>query len=163
MMSTGIAAAATIRIGNQLGRRDIITLRMAGFTCFVMATVFMAFTGVGFIIGKDFLPTFYIDDIEVIKYTSGLLIIAAIFQISDGVQAVGLGVLRGLSDVKVPTLVTFLAFWALAIPIGYYLGIKLLYGAQGIWIGLLIGLTVAGLFHFLRFKALTKRLLKENG
>lgn len=159
MMSTGIAAAATIRIGNQLGRKDIKTLRMAGFTCFAMAAIFMAFSGVGFILGKDYLPTFYIDDMEVISYTSSLLIIAAFFQISDGVQAVGLGVLRGLSDVKVPTIITFLAFWAMAIPIGYLLGIKLEYGAQGVWIGLLIGLTVAGFFHFVRFKTLTKKLL----
>lgn len=162
MMSTGIAAAATIRIGNQLGKKDIKTLRMAGFTCFVMAAIFMAFTGIGFILGKDFLPTFYSDEIDVIKYTSSLLVIAAIFQISDGVQAVGLGVLRGISDVKVPTLITFLAFWAMSIPIGYVLGIKLEYGAQGVWVGLLVGLTVAGLLHFLRFKALTKRLLIES-
>lgn len=162
MMSTGIAAAATIRIGNQLGKKDFITMRMAGFTCFIMAACFMAFSGVGFILGKDFLPTFYIDDPEVISYASSLLIIAAFFQISDGVQAVGLGVLRGIADVKVPTLVTFLAFWVMSIPIGYILGIKLNFGAQGIWIGLLTGLTVAGVLHFVRFKTLTKKFLKEK-
>lgn len=162
MMSTGIAAAATIRIGNQLGRNDIPTLRMAGFTCFLMAACFMAFTGVGFIIGKDILPTIYLDDPKVITYAGSLLIIAAFFQISDGVQAVGLGVLRGLADVKIPTFITFLSFWFIAIPFSYVFGIKLTYGAQGIWVGLLIGLTIAGLLHFFRFKFLTKRLLNSR-
>ena len=83
------------------------------------------------------------------------------FQVSDGVQAVGLGVLRGLSDVKIPTFVTLLAFWVISIPMGYILGIKMNMGAQGIWLGLLTGHTVGAILHFLRFKGLTKRLLVD--
>lgn len=158
MMSTGIAAAATIRIANQLGRKDIPTLRKAGFTCFIMAVVFMGICAIIFIIGKDMLPILYISDPEVITFTASLLVIAAFFQVSDGVQAVGLGVLRGLSDVKIPTFVTLLAFWVISIPMGYILGIKMNMGAQGIWLGLLTGLTVGAILHFLRFKYLTKRL-----
>ncbi len=161
MMSTGIAAAATIRIANQLGRKDILTLRKAGFTCFIMAAVFMGVCAILFISGKDILPALYIADSEVITFTASLLVIAAFFQVSDGVQAVGLGVLRGLSDVKIPTFVTLLAFWVISIPMGYILGIKMNLGAQGIWLGLLTGLTVGAILHFLRFKSLTKRLLAD--
>ncbi|MFY0652186.1 MAG: MATE family efflux transporter [Cyclobacteriaceae bacterium] len=159
MMSTGIAAAATIRVGNQLGRKDIKTLRTAGFTCFIMAAVFMGVCAVVFIVAKDFLPSLYINDTVVIEYASSLLIIAAIFQVSDGVQAVGLGALRGLSDVKIPTYITLIAFWVFAIPIGYFLGISMDMGAKGVWVGLLLGLSVGAVFDFFRFKTLTAQLL----
>lgn len=163
MTATGIAAAATIRVGNQLGRKDIFTLRRAGMTCFMMAGIFMGVCAIIFTFGNKILPTFYINDIEVIQYASTLLIIAAFFQISDGIQAVGLGVLRGLADVKVPTYVTMVAFWFMSIPIGYVLGIVFDYGARGIWIGLLTGLSVAAVLHVYRFRNLTSRLLVEYG
>lgn len=160
MTSTGIAAAGTIRIGNQLGRKDIPTLRRAGLTCFIMAAVMMAGFGAVFIIGKSVLPAIYVDDPEVIGVASLLLVIAAFFQISDGVQAVGLGVLRGLADVKVPTIVVMIAFWLISIPLGYVLAFPLGMKAQGIWYGLLTGLSVAALMHLYRFNTLTKKLLK---
>jgi len=159
MTATGIAAAGTIRVANQLGKQDIFTLRRAGLTCFMLAAGFMALCGIGFIYGKELLPGLYVDDMEVIGYASTLLIIAAFFQISDGIQAVGLGVLRGLADVKVPTIVTLVAFWGMAIPIGYVLGFVLDMGAVGIWIGLLIGLSMAAIMHLYRFNSLTKKLL----
>ena len=158
MMATGIAAAATIRVGNQLGRKDFSTLRIAGITCFIMAGVFMAVNGLIFILGKDFLPMLYIEDQQVVTYAASLLVVAAFFQVSDGIQAVGLGVLRGLSDVKIPTYVTLFAFWIVAIPLSYILGIKLHMEAIGIWIGLSAGLTVAAILHVSRFLVLTKKL-----
>jgi MATE family multidrug resistance protein len=160
MTATGIAAAASIRIGNQLGRQDYLTLRQAGMTCFVMAAVLMVFFGLVFIVGKDYLPTWYINDSSVIAVAATLLVVAAIFQVSDGVQAVGLGVLRGLSDVKVPTVVTIIAYWFVAIPVGYLLGVYLSWGAVGIWIGLCVGLTVAAVAHLWRFHKLSDRLLR---
>lgn len=159
MTATGIAAAATIRVGNQLGRKDIFTLRRAGLTCFVMAAIFMSGCALFFTLCNEFLPTLYINDAQVIQYASVLLIIAAFFQISDGVQAVGLGALRGLADVKIPTYVTLFAYWGMAIPIGYFLGIVLEMGARGIWIGLLTGLTIAAILHLYRFRSLTSKLL----
>ncbi len=93
--------------------------------------------------------------------SAGLLIIAAFFQLSDGIQVVGLGAMRGMSDVKVPTIITLVAYWVLGLPIGYLLGFKLDLGAQGIWIGLLIGLTVAAVLLFYRFDTLSKRLLHK--
>lgn len=158
MASTGIAAASTIRVGNQLGLKDVKTLRGAGYSCFALAAGFMAICGLLFIILRNFLPSLYIDNAEVQQLSASLLIIAAGFQISDGAQAVGLGVLRGLTDVKIPTLVTFIAFFILSIPGGYFLGFTLGLGVQGVWYALSGGLTIAAILHLIRFNSLTKRL-----
>lgn len=161
MMASGLSAAATVRVGNQLGKGDIQTLREAGFTIFGMVAVFMLVTALIFVSFRFFLPSLYIDDVEVIQMSAGLLIIAAFFQLSDGIQVVGLGAMRGMSDVKVPTIITLVAYWVLGLPIGYLLGFQLDLGAQGIWIGLLIGLTVAAVLLFYRFDTLSKRLLHK--
>lgn len=158
MAATGIAAAASVRIGNQLGLKDKINLRMAGFTCLAMSAAFMAFMGVLFILLRFNLPLFYTTNEEVAATAAVLLIFGAAFQISDGLQAVGLGVLRGLRDVRIPTAVTFLAFWIIALPLGYGLAFPLGLGVNGIWIALSVGLTVAAVFHIWRFNRLTRRL-----
>jgi MATE family multidrug resistance protein len=103
-----------------------------------------------------------IDNKEVIMITSKLLLVAAVFQISDGIQVVVLGALRGLQDVKIPMYITFVAYWIVGFPISYYLGKFTKLDAVGIWIGLLAGLSVAALFLYIRFHYLTKRLLIEN-
>lgn len=159
MMASGISAAATVRVGNQLGRNDIPTLRIAGFTSFTMGIIFMSFTCFLFVIGKEFLPTIYVNEQEVIKIASSLLVIAAFFQISDGVQVVGLGALRGIEDVRMPTLIALLAYWIIGLPLGYFLGFVLNMGVKGIWFGLLTGLTLAAVMLSVRFNVLTKRLL----
>ncbi len=158
MAATGIAAASTIRMGNQLGFRDKHNLRLAGFTSFITAATFMAFCAILFIAFRDFLPTLYVNAPSVISMAGTLLIIGGAFQISDGLQAVGLGVLRGLRDVRIPTLVTFTAFWVIALPLGYLLGFKFDLGVYGIWIALSIGLTLAAIFHIWRFNLLSKKL-----
>ncbi len=158
MAATGIASAAQIRVANQMGLRDKTTLREAGFTCFILVTAFMTFCGAVFIVFRDYLPALYIDNPEVQSLASSLLIIAAAFQISDGLQAVGLGVLRGLTDVKVPTLVTFTAFAVVAIPLGYVFGFEMELGVKGVWYALSIGLTIAAILHMTRFRSLTKKL-----
>ncbi|MCP4460583.1 MAG: MATE family efflux transporter [Cytophagales bacterium] len=158
MAATGFAAASTIRMGNQLGLKDKHNLRLAGFTSFITATAFMAFCAILFIIFRDFLPTLYVQDQIVISMASTLLLVGAAFQISDGLQSVGLGVLRGLRDVKIPTLVTFTAFWIVSIPLGYFLGFTKNLGVNGVWIALSIGLTVAAILHIWRFNVLSKRL-----
>jgi MATE family multidrug resistance protein len=102
------------------------------------------------------------DTVEVIKIASQLLLVAAVFQISDGIQVVVLGALRGLQDVKIPMYMTFVAYWVLGFPISYYLGKYTELKAVGVWIGLLAGLTFAALFLYLRFDYLTKKLIREN-
>ena len=162
MMATGLSAAATIRIGNQLGRNDIPVLRTAGFTLYFMTVMLMSMWALIFIFGRYFLPTLYIDDQEVIQIATSLLIVAGFFQISDGVQVVGLGALRGMADVKIPTLITFLAYWVFALPMGYILGFVFEFGTIGIWVGLLSGLSIAGILLFLRFNHLTRKMIHKG-
>jgi MATE family multidrug resistance protein len=99
------------------------------------------------------------DHPEVNSIASVLMIIAAFFQLSDGTQVVGLGALRGMGDVKIPTLVTFVAYWVIAIPLSYYLGFTLKMGAEGIWIALSLGLTISAVLLFWRFRVLSARLI----
>lgn len=158
MCATGIASASTIRVGNQMGLKDIRNLRIAGYTSFATVAIFMTMAALMFIIFRESLTALYVKDVQVQVVASGLLIIAAAFQISDGLQAVGLGVLRGLTDVKVPTLITFVAYWLLAIPGGYVLGFVFDLGVNGVWYGLSGGLTIAAILNIYRFRVLVSRL-----
>ena len=97
----------------------------------------------------------YIDNREVISIASKLLIAAAFFQISDSIQVVILGALRGLQDVKIPTILTFISYWVVGFPVSYFLGKQEMYGSFGIWLGLLAGLTTASILLFIRFNSLT--------
>ena len=100
---------------------------------------------------RNQLPLLYIDDVNVISISASLLIFAALFQIFDGTQAVGLGLLRGMIDVKIPMVMAFIAYWVISIPVGYVLGFKFDLGPEGVWIGLSVGLTVAAIFFTVRF------------
>lgn len=162
MAASGLGAAATVRIGNQLGKRDIPNLKKAGNTNFILSIVFMAFCGVFFYVGRDYFPRLYTDDIEVQAIAAQLLIIAVIFQISDGVQVVALGALRGMSDVKIPTFITLLSYWILGIGGAWLMGIYWEWGTSGIWYGLALGLTASAIFLYWRFQWKTKRLLYES-
>ncbi|MER2998919.1 MATE family efflux transporter [Pontibacter populi] len=159
MMASGIAAAATIRVGNQKGLGNYRSMQMAGNSSFAMGVLFMLASGLLMIAGNKLIPMLYIDDPEVIQIASTLLIIAALFQISDGVQVVGLGALRGLEDVRVPGVISLIAYWVIGLPVGYVLGFKLGFGVNGVWLGLLAGLSVAALLLFLRFKKLSNQLV----
>jgi MATE family multidrug resistance protein len=161
MMASGLSAAAMVRIGNQLGKRDISKLREVGFSIFGMVTVFMSVFAILFLLLKNYMPLLYIDDPQVIKMAASLLIIAGIFQISDGLQVVALGALRGLSDVRIPTLVTLLAYWVVGLPLGYFLAFKLHWNELGIWIGLLIGLTLTAIMLLYRFNFLSSKLRRQ--
>jgi multidrug resistance protein, MATE family len=159
MMASGIAAAATIRVGNLKGLGNYRSMQMAGNSSFAMGVMFMIASGLLMIAGNKLIPMLYIDDPEVIQIASTLLMIAALFQISDGVQVVGLGALRGLEDVRVPGVISLIAYWVIGLPVGYVLGFKLGFGVNGVWLGLLAGLSVAALLLFLRFKKLSNQLV----
>lgn len=158
MCATGLGSAASIRIGNQLGLGDRRNLKLAGYTSLGMTAVFMSICALMFIIFRNFFTSLYINDPEVKLVAATLLIIAAAFQISDGLQAVGLGILRGFTDVKVPTIVTFVAYWLIAIPGGYLLGFSFGMGVYGIWYALSGGLTIAAVLHILRFYKLSNKI-----
>ena len=162
MLAIGFGSAATVRVGNQVGLRDYKMLKKVGISNIVMVVIMMIAFGVIFVIGSEFLPSLYIDDIEVIKTTASLLGIAALFQLSDGVQIVVLGALRGLQDVKIPTFITFVAYWVIALPLGYLFALILDFGVIGIWIGLGVGLTFSAVFNLMRFLKISNRLINEN-
>jgi MATE family multidrug resistance protein len=159
MTTSGMGAAATIRVAHFLGQRDIPTLRRVAFLMIAMAAAIMTAWGILFIAGKHFLPALYIRDAAVLQMAAPLMIIAGFFQLSDGMQVVCAGALRGLQDVKVPSLLIFVAYWIIALPLGYWLAFPLGYGANGIWIGLLIGLTVTAALMIIRFNALSRKVL----
>jgi len=159
MVVLGISSAATIRVGNALGRKDYPNVKRAGFSAIFLGAGFMSLTGLTFIIFHKFLPTLYIEDVSVINLASSLIIIAALFQLSDGIQAVGIGVLKGLTDVKLPMFITLLAYWIIALPVGYLLAFKMNYDIIGIWIGLFLGLTIAATLFVVRFKLKLKKII----
>jgi MATE family multidrug resistance protein len=157
MVALGISTAATIRVGNAVGRDDKAGIRKTGITAILLAAGFMGVFGIIFIVFRWFLPTFYIDDMAVIEIAASLLVIAALFQLSDGTQAVGIGLLRGLADAKVPMFITFIAYWIVGLPGGYLLGFTFGYGVQGIWIALFVALTVSAVLLSVRFMIKSKQ------
>ncbi|UPL47827.1 MATE family efflux transporter [Hymenobacter sublimis] len=152
MAASGIAAAATIRVGKHLGSQDAHGARQAGLAAYLLTFIFMSLMGVLLVVGRHSIPLYYNHDPAVVAQAASLLLIAAAFQVSDGLQVVGLGALRGLEDVKVPSVVALLAYWAAALPLGYVLGFRLGWGATGVWVGLLTGLSLVAGVLLLRFR-----------
>ena len=107
------------------------------------------------------MPTLYISDKDVINISAALLVIVAFFQISGGTQAVGLGILRGMTDMKIPTLITLAAYWLMGLPSVYFLAFKLNMGIYGIWYGLLISLTASGVLMMIRFNTKTRKKISR--
>ena len=114
---TGLALATSIRVGNQLGQVNYDRMHNIGIAAIIQGALFMLAMAILFILLRNILPTMYIADPAVIKIAALLLVVAGFFQISDGIQVVSLGALRGLQDVKTPTIITFLAYWLIGIPI----------------------------------------------
>ena len=158
MAASGLAASAAIRIANQMGAKDLKNLKLAGFSCLALVAFFMFLAAIFIITTRDWLIQLYIDDEGVQKIAFGLLLIAAGFQISDGLQAVGLGILRGLTDVKIPTFITFFVYWVCAVPGSYLLAFNFEMGLAGIWYALSGALTLAAFLHIFRFIYLTRRI-----
>lgn len=171
MVAMGLSVASMIRVGNQKGLHQYFELRRIAFSIFLLTTILSVCFGIVFFIFHDQLPKIYVDfsdatnlvdNTEVVGIAAKLMIAAAIFQVSDGIQVVVLGALRGLQDVKIPTLITFVSYWIIGFPISYFLGKEEAYGSFGIWMGLLAGLTVAAILLFIRFNYLTKKLILSN-
>ncbi|MBO9639981.1 MAG: MATE family efflux transporter, partial [Siphonobacter aquaeclarae] len=113
--------------------------------------VFMSFTCLCFLLGNEFLVSLYIRDEEVASIAVILVMMAGVFQLFDGVQAVSLGLLRGMADVNLPTGITLVAYWIVGLPVGYLFAFVLGMDALGIWIGLTTGLAVAAVLLSWRF------------
>jgi MATE family multidrug resistance protein len=171
MVAIGLSVASMIRVGNQKGLQNYIELRRIAFSLFLMGIMFAMGFAIIFFAFHNSLPKLYldyddaknlVDNTEVISIASKLLIAAAIFQISDSIQVVVLGALRGLQDVKIPTIITFISYWLIGFPISWFLGKEDAYGSFGIWLGLLAGLTTAAILLFIRFNYLSKKLILSN-
>ncbi len=171
MVAMGLSVTAMIRVGNQKGLQNFKELRRIAFSIFLLGLCFAFIFALLFLIFHQALPKLYVDlnddknlvdNTEVITIAAKLLIAAAIFQLSDSIQVMVLGALRGLQDVKIPTLITFIAYWVIGFPISYYLGKQEAYASFGIWLGLLVGLTSAAIMLYIRFNYLTKRLIKKE-
>jgi len=162
MMASGIASAATIKTGNNFGKGNFKDLRHSAIASYHVILLFMSITAIFFILANTVLPYIYTEDQAVIRIAAQLLIIAGFFQLFDGTQVVGLGVLRGIGDVNIPTIITFIAYWIIGIPLGYFLGIYLDLGVNGIWYGLTFGLLSASVLLFFRFQNKTRFLQKSE-
>ena len=115
-----------------------------------------------FLIFYESLPTLFNKNIEVIKLSSGLLLVAALFQFFDGIQVTGLGVLRGISDVKIPTVIALTAYWIIALPLAYFFGFVQELGVYGIWYGLTAGLVFSAISLYSRFNHITKKKNRDS-
>jgi len=171
MVAMGLSVTAMIRVSHSKGVADFKNLIIVARSIFLLAIIIEAFFALIFVVFHNYLPHLFLnmtdaaqvmDNKEIILITSKLLLIAAIFQISDGIQVVVLGALRGLQDVKIPMYITFVAYWIIGFPVSFYLGKYTDLEAVGVWIGLLAGLTAAALFLYIRFARLTKKLVLEN-
>lgn len=158
MISLGVSQANTIRVSHQMGERNYLSLRRAVFASTHLVLVFMSISAILFILGRNLLPLMFTPDKEVIQVAAGLLVIAAVFQVFDGLQVIMLSSLRGMADVTKPMIIAFIAYLLIGIPTSYVFTFVLDIGPQGIWYGYLVGLGTAGILFYLRFMRLLKRL-----
>lgn len=153
MTVMGLGIGATIRVGFEQGRKNLEGVRRAGITAILLGAVFMSFSALIFALFKSQIPLFFIKEPAVVELAASFFIVVALFQLSDGIQVVAVGALRGLGDTKWPSIIAFISYWIIGLPSAYYLAFHTSLGAIGIWCGLLIGLSIAAVF-------LTRRFLK---
>ncbi len=157
LLSTGFSVAATIRIGNQLALKNYLELKRIGISIFFMGIIFMLICSLLFFFFRSYIPYIYIkNDEEVIKLAEKMIIIASFFQLSDGLQGIIIGALRGLQDVHIPMWISFFSYWIIAIPTAWFLSIKM--GGIGVWIGLGFGLTISAMLLFIRYRTILKKI-----
>ena len=162
MIPLGLSMATTVRVGHALGRGDSSAARFSGFTGIGLSGLFMAAMAVLIFTGHQTIARFYTDDPAVVAVAAGLLQLAALFQISDGLQVGALGALRGLQDTRWPMLIVLVAYWLIAFPLAWLLGVHWGWGPHGPWMGLIAGLTMAAILLNLRFWRLNARLERRR-
>ena len=163
MIASGISAAGAIRIAQEFGQKDRDAMLQVGAASYHLVVAFMSICAVSIGLLRHQLPSFYVqaNDLEaavMMNVSTQLLIFAALFQISDGAQVVGMGILRGIQDVKAPTIIALIAYWLMGLPVGYVLGFYFNMGVSGVWLGLALALTFAAIFLGFRFFNKGKRI-----
>ena len=171
MVASGLSVSAAIRAGNQKGLKNYKELKRISLSILLLGICFASIFSLVIYLLRDYLPYIYIDinnqenyfeNIRIVSIASKLFIIVAIFQLVDSAQVIVLGTLRGMQDVKIPTIIVFIAYWIIGFPISFILGDESLMAESGIWIGLLSGLTFSSIFLYLRFLYLTNKMIKKT-
>ncbi len=160
MVPLGVSSAAAVRVGQALGRGDLAAAARAGWTALVLGAGFMTCAGLAFLLVPEYVARIYTADPGVIKIGASLLVVAAFFQLFDGLQGVATGALRGAGDTRTPMLCHLLAYWLLGLPLGYFLCFRWRMGAAGLWIGLCIALILIGLVLLLVWRRKVHALAK---
>ncbi len=161
MLPFGLSTAISIRIGQAIGRKNPYQARFSGLIGIGLSVMIMTCTALVMWLMPSLVAHLYTQDPDVIAVAVTLLHVAAIFQISDGLQVSGLGALRGLKDTRIPMIVNLIAYWIIGLPLGYFLGITLDMGPRGLWFGLVAGLSAAAILHNSRFLILTKHYISK--
>lgn len=151
MIPLGISTVITIRVGEAYGRKDQQSIRNAAKAGFIIVLCIQIISAALILLGSQWIVRLYTNDVEVMNIAIQFLFLAAIFQIPDGIQVAAAGALRGLKDTRIPMFYTMIAYWVMGIPAGYLLGVSYGYGAEGVWWGPIIGLTVAAILLYGRF------------
>jgi MATE family multidrug resistance protein len=157
MIPLGLSMAITVRVGTAEGRGDRAGVRLAGWVGIALALCAQVVSATAMLVFPRWIASIYTPDPEVIAIAVKLFIVAAIFQLSDGLQVSSAGALRGLKDTRVPMVITVIAYWIIGLPLGWYLGFRAGIGAVGMWTGLIAGLTIAAVLLTARFYRLSRR------
>ncbi len=159
MIVTGIGSATTIRVSHQYSKKNYEGLSKAAYASIHLVVAFMSITAILFVVLRNQLPWLYTSDPAVITIAAQLLIMAAAFQIFDGLQVVMLGILRGLADVKYAMIIAFICYILISLPISYLFAFTFEFGAVGAWVGLVVSLGIASVFFLYRFKKLYRKMV----
>ncbi len=152
MFASGIGSATTIRVGNYYAKNDLNNLKLSIKTSYKLVIITMSFMALLFISFNTILPIIFSNDKEIITIASNLLLFAAFFQLFDGTQVVGIGILRGLEDYKYPTYIAFIGYWIIALPLSYVFAFNCDYKVYGVWLALSLGLGFVAFSLFIRIK-----------
>ena len=156
MFPLGLSMATGMRVSHAVGAGELARRRPIAFGSLGLGVVLTGGFGLVFFFGGGPIAAWFVHDAAVIALAAQLLVVAALFQLFDGAQVIGAASLRGITDVKVPALITFAAYWVVALPLGYFLGVRSGLGAVGIWTGIATGLACAAVFLAARFAKLTR-------
>eukprot|EP01031_Cornospumella_fuschlensis_P051831 gene51831-63379_t len=163
MVSLGLSMAAGMRVSAAVGAGETPRLRPIGYSALALGVVISVFFMIIYFATGRMVAGWFVDDAAVVDLAARLLVVAALFQVADGAQVIGAALLRGLTDVKLPAVITFVAYWLVAIPGGYVFGVHGKFGAVGIWMALAAGLGVAAVFLAWRFARLTRTVTARRG
>ena len=162
MFASGISSASSIRVGIYKAQDNWLEIKQAAFSSIKLVMLIMGGFAILFLMINNFLPKVFSSDLQIVNLASKLLIIAALFQLFDGIQVTIVGILRGLEDFKIPTLISLVGYWIIALPLAYWLAFILQLETVGVWIGLLVSLIFAAIVLFWRLNYLINKNLKIN-